>query len=109
MKISASYVANHIFTGWGAVIGWELYVGKYLSAFSSFWFLLACILITRAENSGFRHWWRVFMSSVLFTVLGFAFAAKDGRTVICTLLVLFVHLGNLSLYEKSGSLAEPPR
>lgn len=109
MKISASYVANHIFTGWGAVIGWELYVGKYLSAFSSFWFLLACILITREENSGLRHWWRVFISSVLFTVLGLAFAAKDGRGVIAVGLLLLIHLGNLSLYEKSGSLAEPPR
>lgn len=109
MKFSASYIMNHIVAGWCAAIGWELSIGKYLSAFSFFWFLLACIMITRAENSGLRHWWRVFISSVLFTVLGFAFAAKDGRGVISVGLLLLIHLGNLSLYEKSGSLAEPPR
>jgi hypothetical protein len=108
-KFSFNLFANHgIIVFFSSVASYQAMTGNLFSLAATLSFCVAAMIGSyRSADMTRRHNWDLFRTALLAGVLGVVLSQNDGRGAFSVLLLLFMHIGNPSMYKKSGSLPKP--
>jgi uncharacterized membrane protein HdeD (DUF308 family) len=83
-------------------------VGHWFALAATLSFCVAAMIGSyRNEDMTRRHNWDLLRTAILAGVLGIVLSQNDGRGAFSVLLLLFMYIGNPSMYKKSRSLPKP--
>jgi len=107
-KFSFNLFANHsIVVITSVMASYQAMGGRWFSLAATLSFGVAAMIGSyHHEDMTRRHNWDLLRSAILAGVLGILFSQHD-KGSFWVLLLLFMHIGNPSMYKKSGSLPKP--
>jgi hypothetical protein len=107
-KFSLNLFANHgIVVISSTMASYQAMIGHWFALAATLSFCVAAMIGSyRNADMTRRHNWDLLRTAILAGVLGVLFSQGD-KGSFWVLLLLFIHIGNPSMYKKSRSLPKP--